>query len=162
LLSPAAGCWYFAYGSNMNPARVRARGLEFRRVLAGWLPGYQMVFNKQSKDHPDCGHANLVRASSGSAYQHVRGAEGVLYELLGESMIVRMDPFERAPINYSREHIFVQSAAGPIATWTYFANPALLRDNLRPSRAYLEHLLAGKPYLSQSYYQMLKSQPVSD
>ncbi len=147
----------------MNPKRVQARGLDYSRVIAGWLPGAQMVFNKQSKDHPDCGHANLVSAPTDPAYRHVgaAGAEGVLYELKDESMILRMDPFERTPINYSRERIFVQSEYGPIATWTYFANPALLRDNLRPSRSYLEHLLAGKPYLSPAYYRMLESQPVS-
>jgi len=161
LLSSTAACWYFAYGSNMNPERVRSRGLGVRRAIAGWLPGCEMVFNKQSKDHPDCGHANLVRTPADSAYQHVGVAEGVLYELSDESMMLRMDPFERAPINYSRERIFVQSEYGPIATWTYFANPALLSDNLRPSQEYLAHLLAGKPYLSQAYYNRLKHQPVS-
>lgn len=146
----------------MNPERVTARGLQFRQAIAGWLPGFQVQFNKQSRDHPECGHANLVVAAGGSTYGHAGRAEGVLYELSSDSMIFRMDPFERAPINYSREQILVCSANGPIATWTYFATPALLRDNLLPSRVYLDHLLAGKPFLSADYYAALARQPVSD
>ena len=154
--------WYFAYGSNMNPARVTARGLEFRRAIRGWLPGWGMRFNKQSKDHPDCGHANLIATPANRGQAQPEVAEGVLYELTDFTMILRMDPYERAPINYSRECIWVQSDQGPIATWTYFANPALLQENLRPSRAYLDHLLAGKPFLSPSYYSMLTQQTVSE
>jgi len=147
----------------MNPERVKARGLSFRQALRGWLPGCEVRFNKQSKDHPDCGHANLVTTPSGQRLgPSALAAEGVLYELGEAAMIFRMDPFERAPINYSRERVWVQSPQGPIATWTYFANPALLRDNLCPSRAYLNHLLAGKAFLSPAYYAHLESQRVSD
>ena len=39
---------YFAYGSNMNPERVKARGLEYSQVLSGQLSGYELVFNKYS------------------------------------------------------------------------------------------------------------------
>ena len=31
--------YYFAYGSNMNPARMRSRGLQFDEALAGQLRG---------------------------------------------------------------------------------------------------------------------------
>ena len=137
--------WYYAYGSNMNAMRVTERGLQYDRVLAGWVSGLGLRFNKQSKEHPDCGHANLVYAP-----QEV--AEGVLYRLINEQMIERMDPFENAPVNYSRECIQVQTEEGPINSWVYFANPAVLRDGLLPSQAYLAHLLAGKTYLSTEYY----------
>lgn len=146
----------------MNPERVSVRGLKFDQVVRGWLPGWGMRFNKQSKDHPECGHANLVATPNQAGRGSVETVEGVLYRLADESMIFRMDPFERAPINYSRERVWVQSDEGPIATWTYFANPALLRDNLRPSREYLDHLLAGKPFLSETYYSRLLTQRVSD
>ncbi len=146
----------------MNPERVTDRGLGVVRAVSGRLPGWGMRFNKQSKDHPDCGHANLVATPANNGRAEVEAAEGVLYQLADSSMILRMDPFERAPINYSRECVWVQSDEGPIASWTYFANPALLQANLRPSRAYLAHLLAGKPFLSPGYYSMLAAQPVSD
>lgn len=146
--------WYYAYGSNMNPDRVRKRGLSFDRVLAGRMPGLGLRFNKQSKEHPDCGHANLVYAPG-------EIAEGVLYGLSSADMIERMDPFERAGVNYSRECVFVETDEGVIASWVYFANPAVLREGLSPSREYLNHLLAGKPYLSPAYYSKLAAVAVS-
>ncbi len=39
---------YFAYGSNMNPARMQARGLSVCEALAGRLPGYVLCFNKRA------------------------------------------------------------------------------------------------------------------
>ena len=138
----------------MNPERVRNRGLDFDCVVAGCVPGLGLRFNKQSKEHPHCGHANLVRAPSETA-------EGVLYRLTSDDMIRRMDPFEKAPVNYSRECIAVQTEQGPIVSWVYFANPAVLRDGLVPSQDYLNHLLAGRPYLSPDYHSRLMRWPVS-
>ena len=152
--TPGLSRWYYAYGSNMNPERVSDRGLDFDRVVAGWVPGLGLRFNKQSKEHPHCGHANLVHAPG-------EMAEGVLYRLTNDDMIKRMDPFENAPINYSRECIAVQTRQGPILSWVYFANPAVLREGLVPSRDYLNHLLAGKPYLSADYHSRLLHWPVS-
>ena len=138
----------------MNPERVRQRGLEFDSVIAGRVPGLGLRFNKQSKEHPDCGHANLVHAPA-------EVAEGVLYRLTSDDMIKRMDPFEKAPVNYSRECLAVQTEQGPIVSWVYFANPAVMRDGLVPSQDYLNHLLAGRPYLSNDYHARLMRWPVS-
>ena len=149
------GHWYFAYGSNMNPARVTQRGLHYHQVLGGTMAGVGLRFNKQAKDHPDCGHANLV-------YAPAEHSEGVLYELVDATMIARMDRFERTPVNYSRELIRVQSVLGTIQAWTYFANPAVIRGGLLPSRDYLNHLLAGQAFLSEAYYRKLQQQAVSD
>ena len=35
--------YYFAYGSNMNPKRVMARGIEYIEILSGHLFGYELV-----------------------------------------------------------------------------------------------------------------------
>jgi cation transport regulator ChaC len=140
--------WYFAYGSNMNPQRVAARGLTFDTVRGGVLRGVRLTFDKQSSDHPHSGHANLTF----DAQSHV---EGVLYRLRDPDEIALMDRFERTPINYSREMVEVQADGEPILAWTYFANPAVIRANLRPDREYLAHLLAGRAYLSDSYHAFL-------
>lgn len=139
---------YFAYGSNMNPARVTARGLRFTRCVSGRVGNVRLVFDKASRDHPACAHANLEFARDSTA-------EGVLYELVDADEILKMDPFERAPINYSREAVTVWTAEGDVVAWTYFANPGVRRAGLRPERAYLEHLLAGRPYLSAAYFDRL-------
>jgi cation transport regulator ChaC len=142
--------WYFAYGSNMNPARVASRGLPFDAVCGGVLDGVRLTFDKQSRDHAGSGHANLTVARSGRV-------EGVLYRLKATQDIAIMDRFERVPINYRRDVVTVSVDGDSIAAWTYFANPAVIRSSLRPERAYLAHLLAGRPYLSEAYYAWLSA-----
>lgn len=157
---------YFAYGSNMNPERVRERGIEFEHACGARLPGYALVFDKTSRKHAGVGHANLLPAPG-------RVAEGVLYFLRSPAEIGKMDRFESTPINYSREIIRVAvesvdvpsttaETGGWVATWTYFANPAVRQPALKPPRSYLEHLLAGRPYLSAEYYEALAAWPCDE
>ena len=161
---------YFAYGSNMNPDRVRERGIRFEHAAGARLKDFALVFDKTSRKHAGVGHANVRRAPGAVV-------EGVLYWLEGPEEIGKMDRFESTPVNYSREVIQVEvqqahlpAAAEPdlaslaggellITTWTYFANPAVRQTGLLPPRSYLNHLLAGRPYLSSSYYRMLAAQP---
>ena len=105
--------------------------------------------------------------------------EGVLYWLENGDEIRKMDRFEHAPVNYSREIVRVRLpeqnlpalAAGletavdgtPTATtWTYFANPAVRKTGLLPPRSYLDHLLAGEPFLSREYYRTLVEGPCEE
>jgi hypothetical protein len=140
--------FYFAYGSNMNPVRVASRGLRFDRVCGASLAGVRLTFDKQSRQHPGSGHANV-------AYDRLGHVEGVLYRLVSEAEIARMDPFEAAPVNYSRDVVWLRARDSAVAAWTYFANPGVIRHGLRPERAYLEHLLAGRQYLSPAYFNAL-------
>ncbi|HSG90720.1 MAG TPA: gamma-glutamylcyclotransferase family protein [Pseudomonadales bacterium] len=149
---------YFAFGSNMNPARVRERGLRVRRVRGASLHGYSLVFDKRSADHPRSGHANVVWDRGGIV-------EGVLYELADGDEIRHMDPFERAPVNYSRDVVGVVVAEGPeqvlVPAWTYFANAAVRVTGARPEAAYMAHLLAGAPFLSDAYVARLRAWPLA-
>jgi gamma-glutamylcyclotransferase (GGCT)/AIG2-like uncharacterized protein YtfP len=140
--------FYFAYGSNMNPQRVAARGLRFDRVCGAALDDVRLAFDKQSPEYPGCGHANL-------SFERRSRVEGVLYRLRDGEEIAQMDAFERTPINYSRDIVVVTVDGTRVAAWTYFANPSVTRAGLRPERAYLEHLLAGQPYLSPHYFERL-------
>lgn len=139
---------YFAYGSNMNPERVRERGLEVEAAMSATLTDFRLVFNKTSSQHPGVGHANIELAQG-------ERVEGVLYWLSGMDEIAKMDRFERTPINYSRDIVEVVVDGAHVTTWTYFANPAVRARALKPPRSYLEHLLAGRAYLSDHYYQRL-------
>ena len=139
----------FAYGSNMNPERVRERGLGFRSVAGARLPGFRLQFDKTSSTYAGVGHAN-VHVDHGSV------VEGVLYWLHDAAEIQKMDRFERTPINYSRDIVTVHTAAGPVLTWTYFANPAVHVTDLAPSADYLAHLLAGEAHLSDDYIEELR------
>ena len=59
--------YYFAYGSNMNPGRVRLRQMGFEDVLAGRLDGYRLVFNKRSLKAAGAGAAKPAAATSTTA-----------------------------------------------------------------------------------------------
>jgi gamma-glutamylcyclotransferase (GGCT)/AIG2-like uncharacterized protein YtfP len=143
---------YFAYGSNMNPDRVRERGLAVVSAEAAVLRGFRLTFDKHAAAHAGSGHASVARSPDDLV-------EGVLYLLRGPEEIAKMDRFEHAPVNYSREVAYVETASGVLATWTYFANPAVLRPGLRPPRSYLAHLLAGRPFLSAGYHARLAAWP---
>ncbi|MGI9326486.1 MAG: gamma-glutamylcyclotransferase family protein [Pseudomonadales bacterium] len=141
---------YFAYGSNMNPQRMQQRGLLVLSANGARLPEHALVFDKIGPERIGAGHANIVR---------MPGAEvqGVFYELGHIEEIFKMDPFERAPINYGRDAVQVWVQGRAQWAWTYFANPARRRTGLKPTADYLGHLLAGSHFLSTDYCKALRA-----
>ncbi|MGQ4880460.1 gamma-glutamylcyclotransferase family protein [Billgrantia sp. LNSP4103-1] len=136
--------YYFAYGSNMNAARVEARIGETRRCLPGVLHDHALRFDKASRV-ASIAHANIAP----SAGEQV---EGVLFELVEPAQIERMDPFEGHPHDYERHRLPIATAVGVIEAWVYIAAPGTTAPSLRPAREYLDHLLAGEPFLSADYH----------
>lgn len=146
----------------MRAERVAQRGLEVVDLCSGWVPNMGLRFNKADVAHAGSGHANIVYAPG----EHV---EGVLYTLANTQEITKMDPFEKAPWNYGRDALWVNLGSPSQSTssgtrrqsaWTYFANAAVQREGLVPSRDYLDHLLAGAELLSAPYLERLRNQPV--
>lgn len=139
---------YFAYGSNMDAARVQHRQLRVSATRSGRLCGFGLRFNKRSRHNPSWACANIVYAPN-------EAVEGVLYQLQDHQEITRLDPHEGTPVYYSREYFLIETDRGVCPAWTYIANPAAIDNQLLPARWYLEHLLAGRAYLSDSYYSKL-------
>ncbi len=139
----------------MNVERVRARAMPFESVSAGRLPRYELLFDKVSRAHPDCAHANIA-PRIGSL------VEGVLYRLADPDVIYVMDQYESTPIKHSREVVEILTNGEPILAWTYFANLAVRRSGCRPERNYLAHLLAGERFLSADYFARLYAVDVAD
>ena len=139
--------YYFAYGSNMNVERVAARIGETRRAMSGTLMDYELTFDKAS-GIPGIAHANVTSRPG-------ERVEGVLFELLGPAQIELMDPFEGVPNDYLRQRRIVHTPEGEIEAWVYIAVPERTRPALKPAREYLDHLLAGKPFLSREYHARL-------
>ena len=81
---------YFAYGSNMNPERVTARGIEYSEILSGHLFGYELVFN-----------SILTSVVSGEHCEAHDEVGGVLYLLADAEQIAKMDPFEGSHLLHS-------------------------------------------------------------
>lgn len=141
--------YYFAYGSNMNSARVTERGLEFDDLFPACLNNVELRFNKRAMKTPGIAYANVMYAQSSVV-------EGVAYKLSDANQILKMDHFEGSPVRYSREQFWVTKLDGSrLAAWVYIANEAMLEEGLRPTREYLNHLLAGEQYLTPSYFQQL-------
>ena len=132
----------------MNPERVKARGLKYSQALSGQLSGYELSFNKYSVNREGSA-ANITK-------QENAVTEGVLYLLSGEEQIIQMDPFEGFPDHYSRELLSIATKSESVRAWVYIANQRFIRRNLLPPRWYLNHLLAGKQFLTQPYYERLK------
>lgn len=139
--------WYFAYGSNMNEARVTARIGDTQRVLAGVLRDYGLRFNKASKV-PGIAHANVVSVLG-------ECVEGALFELSHPQQIHDMDPFEGYPHEYGRELLPIHTSEGVMEAWVYIGAQNRLAEMLKPAREYLEHLLAGRDFLSPDYHAAL-------
>ncbi|MDC8803535.1 gamma-glutamylcyclotransferase [Halomonas pacifica] len=147
--------YYFAYGSNMNVARVAARIGATRRTLAGVLRDYRLTFDKASRV-PGIAHANVV-VTPGSR------VEGALFELMSPAQIEAMDPFEGHPHEYLRRRLPIHTAEGLRDAWVYLAAPGTTAERLRPAREYLEHLLAGEPFLSPDYHaELARVEAVAD
>jgi len=133
--------YYYAYGSNMNQQRMIDRGIKFTEVIPAKLEDYELRFNKISKKQGAV--ANVV-PKKGSV------VEGVLYKVEDISI---MDRFEGAPKHYRR---IILNVSG-IDAWVYVANQEYIREGLKPKQEYLNHLLAGKEFLSDDYYKKLES-----
>ena len=125
--------------------------MRYRSSQAASLTGWQLAFNKRAHDKPGVAYANIVPATA--------RVEGVLYRLFGHAEIARMDPYEGYPERYRRECLQVETPAGPQWSWVYVANAHWQAEKLLPERAYLNHLLSGRPWLSDGYYRALLATP---
>ncbi len=141
--------YYFAYGSNMNPARVEQRNMRFHSAEHGSLRHYELKFNKRSVKYPGAASANVT------AKEHAI-TEGVAYRLVAPIQIETMDPFEGYPRRYNRLALPILVESGFVDAWVYIANEDYIIEGLAPARWYLDHLLAGKAFLTTDYYSVLQ------
>jgi gamma-glutamylcyclotransferase (GGCT)/AIG2-like uncharacterized protein YtfP len=146
---------YFAYGSNMNPERMRERNINFSSREHAILRGWKLEFNKEASRNPKEGYANIVPDENGIV-------EGILYEIQ-DSDLHKLDRCEGYPKHYCRRDIEVQLDNGQkVMATTYVANPSKVKEGLKPTREYLDHLLKGCDILSKEYCKNLKARETLD
>lgn len=145
---------YFAYGSNMNPERLKERGVEYVVRTKAHLADHRLVFNKMAKDIPGKTFANV----EGSKEDTV---EGILY-LTNEEGIEALDRYEGAPIQYERKicELYL-STQEKLESIVYIANPNRIGEG-KPTREYIAHLLVGRDVLSEEYIRQIKNVPTLD
>lgn len=139
---------YFAYGSNMNPERMIERGVLFYSRQLFILPGYRLIFNK-TVSTPNAGAANIVPDEKGIV-------EGILYQVTLKG-ILNLDKYEHYPNEYDRVIMRVPDVLNKhLDLKTYIAQPDRTDNDLKPTKLYLDHLLAAEDLLSENYYNQLK------
>ena len=140
---------YFAYGSNMDPDRMKQRGVNFLKREHAILEGWKLLFNKIASRNPNEGYANMEK-EEGSV------VEGILYEIQGSDM-EKLDRYEGYPNHYKKISIKVRLDTGEeMEAITYVANPNKVREGLKPSKEYINHLLKGCDLLSLEYCERLR------
>jgi gamma-glutamylcyclotransferase (GGCT)/AIG2-like uncharacterized protein YtfP len=140
---------YFAYGSNMDPERMRERGVKFSIREHAILEGWRLEFNKMASRNPYEGYANIMRDKRCVV-------EGIIYEI-PSSDIAKLDCCEGYPFHYDKIKVRVKLDSGQeVEAVTYIAQPDKIRSGLKPSKEYLNHLLKGCNILPEEYCARLR------
>ncbi len=126
------GILYFAYGSNMLSARLRARCPSARLLGPAWAEGHCVRFEKRGMD--GSGKAALIAADPDKA-------AGVLYAMESADLAA-LDRFEGAGHGYDRvEDVTIRHGNRPARAMTYLACDP--QPGLVPFDWYLALILAG-------------------
>lgn len=121
---------YFAYGSNLLTARLRARCASARVVGTARLEGFHVAMAKQSWLDPS-GKATILEGGA---------AEGVVFEL-SEAELATLDAIEGVGKGYDRCAVAVDLRAERVGAVTYIATDP--QPGLVPFDWYLALVLAG-------------------
>lgn len=141
---------YFAYGSNMDSQRMKDRKVNFSKRELAIIKNYELCFNKQASRNPNEGYANLVPEKD-------KITEGVLYEINDED-IEKLDKFEGYPNHYDKKTIKVKMENGDeVDALVYIAQADKIKDDLKPTKEYLNHLKEGRDLISEDYNNSLQS-----
>jgi len=149
--------YYFAFGSNMDKERMIKRSVEFieTEMQKGILNDWKLVFNKIRDDKEGAGYAN-IEPEIGSI------VEGIIYKT-NQDGIKKLDRREGVPDHYIQKIIPVKNNDKKLIDCViYIANQSKTNDSLKPEKWYLNHLLAGKEFLSKDYFKNLKNTETLD
>lgn len=122
---------YFAYGSNLYPARMRARVPSARVVATGRVPGFRLAFRKCGRD--GSAKCDLEPAPEATVW-------GALY---------RFDAAEQQALDaaegpgYYIDAVTVTTAAGFVEAFTYRARRDWIDATAIPYDWYRDLVLAG-------------------
>ena len=145
---------YFAFGSNMNPARLRQRVGDFPTPCPSVLLGYRLVFNKKADRKPGVGFANIVISNSDQVH-------GLLYELTNEQLEMLSAWEGVSGSHYYRTMLQVLTDGGEsVRAVAYVACEDKIAHDLLPEAEYLNHLLAAREHLPPDYVVALEKQAV--
>ena len=147
--------WYFANGSNMDAERLFDERLAPEGVprgprIAGRLDNWQLTFDKQAREPAGAGAGNIVPRDGAVVHGTLNLLPPEGFEVLDRFEGVRAGHYERRTLTVRRG-----DDGTPVQAIVY----AALRTSpgLRPTRAYLGHLIAGQDLLPPDYVRWLRA-----
>jgi gamma-glutamylcyclotransferase (GGCT)/AIG2-like uncharacterized protein YtfP len=132
------GMYYFAYGSNLHPARLRERAPGARVVARALLRGHELRFHKRGRD----GSGKCDAWTTGASRDLVHG---VIYRISARERH-RLDQVEGVGQGYDRVQLRVSARGRCRVVFAYLARPAAIVSDLQPYGWYLDYLLCGARY----------------
>lgn len=118
----------------------------YPKPVTGKLHGYELKFNKKSKD--GSGKANIVVNPN-------EVIEGRLFELTTKQF-TKLEGYEKG---YHREDVQINVGDKEISAITYLADVDKIDNSLEPSEDYLDLIVCGaheEPQLSDEYIEKIK------
>ena len=129
---------YFAYGSNLHPARLGARIPSSQLMGLAELQGYQLAFHKRGADLS----AKCNAVCSGDQCHKLPGA---LFSMLASEKPI-LDAMEGA--GYAVTEVMVEYAGEQHQAFMYVAEAEYIDDSLLPFQWYKDFVLLGARFLS--------------
>ena len=126
------------------------RNVDFYEKFSGKLNGWEIVFDKIASGKPGVAYSNISPKENSCV-------EGIIYKIKSEDVLNKLDKDEGWPKHYEKKYLSIKTANGFLECLVYIANPNQTQKGLRPERKYLNEILAGKEFLSYSYYSELKN-----
>ena len=141
---------YFAYGSNLHPARLLQRVPSARVIGPGVIEGYRLAFNKRGADNS--GKCNVMPAGP-----DVR-VHGALFDIDS----THKPALDLAEGGYEVRYLSVYSGGDSHRAFSYIAHPRNLVDELHPYDWYHALVMTGGRYheLPENYLQQIATHPV--
>lgn len=125
---------YFAYGSNLSPARLQKRVPLAEFIATGLLAEHRLLFHKVGRD----GTAKCNACFTGKSEDYLYGA---VYRIDPDHKIY-LDQAEGLGRGYETKQVTISTQySGRITAYTYFATRTA--EKIKPFRWYREHVLKG-------------------
>jgi gamma-glutamylcyclotransferase len=152
--------WYFAYGSNMDAdrlfeKRLRPEGVAPGERVAGRLDGWRLAFNKIARSPAGAGAGNIVLQDGGAVHGTLNVLPAKGFDILDHFEGVASGHYERRTVRVVRPDIGTD-----VEAITYVA--LKVGEGLRPTREYLDFLLAGRDLLPADYWERLRTTSTLD
>ena len=151
----AQDIWYFAYGSNMDLARLETarlipEGLRVKDRVLGRVDGWQLVFNKPWSKFSGGGAANIMEHPTAHIYGTLNLMDPRGLDVLDHYEGVSGGHYRRAPLCVARP------AYNDVVDAVVYLADGELDATLIPPRFYLDHLLEGRDLLPADYKNFLE------